>query len=29
VAREMAGAFELDPPLGVDIGAGSNWLEAK
>jgi DNA polymerase-1 len=29
VAREMAGAFELDPPLGVDIGAGRNWLEAK
>src|ERR671922_1283595 len=22
VQREMAGAFELDPPLGVDIGAG-------
>jgi DNA polymerase I len=29
VAREMANAFELDPPLGVDIGAGRNWLEAK
>jgi DNA polymerase I-like protein with 3'-5' exonuclease and polymerase domains len=29
VAREMAEAFELDPPLGVDIGAGRNWLEAK
>ena len=29
VEREMAGAFELDPPLGVDIAVGSNWLEAK
>ena len=29
VQREMAGAFELDPPLGVDIGAGDNWLAAK
>jgi DNA polymerase-1 len=29
VAREMAEAFELDPALGVDIGAGRNWLEAK
>ncbi|HEX2232548.1 MAG TPA: DNA polymerase I [Thermoleophilaceae bacterium] len=29
VRREMAGAFELDPPLGVDLGAGDNWLEAK
>jgi DNA polymerase I len=29
VRREMAGAFELDPPLGVDLGVGSNWLEAK
>jgi hypothetical protein len=25
----MAGAFELDPPLGVDVGVGTNWLEAK
>jgi DNA polymerase-1 len=29
VRREMAGAFELDPPLGVDVGIGRNWLEAK
>ena len=29
VRGEMAGAFELDPPLAVDIGAGANWLEAK
>jgi DNA polymerase I len=29
VRREMAGAFELDPPLGVDLGVGENWLDAK
>ena len=29
VRREMANAFELDPPLGVDVGVGENWLEAK
>ena len=29
VEREMAAAFELDPPLGVDLGAGLNWLDAK
>jgi DNA polymerase-1 len=29
VAREMAAAFELDPPLAVDVGVGENWLEAK
>ncbi len=29
VRREMAGAFEMDPPLEVDVGAGTNWLEAK
>jgi DNA polymerase I len=29
VRREMAGAFEMDPPLEVDAGAGANWLEAK
>ena len=27
--REMAGAFKLDPPLGVDVGVGDNWLAAK
>jgi DNA polymerase I-like protein with 3'-5' exonuclease and polymerase domains len=25
----MAAAFEMDPPLEVDVGAGENWLEAK
>jgi DNA polymerase I len=29
VRREMAGAFEMDPPLEVDVGSGRNWLEAK
>jgi DNA polymerase-1 len=29
VRREMCGAFELDPPLAVDIGVGSDWLAAK
>jgi DNA polymerase I len=29
VEREMENAFELDPPLGVDVGVGENWLEAK
>jgi DNA polymerase-1 len=29
VAREMSGAWELDPPLAVDIGVGPNWLDAK
>jgi DNA polymerase-1 len=29
VCREMARAFEMDPPLEVDVGAGRNWLEAK
>jgi DNA polymerase-1 len=27
--REMENAFQLDPPLAVDVGVGSNWLEAK
>jgi DNA polymerase-1 len=26
---EMAGAWELDPPLVVDVGVGETWLEAK
>jgi DNA polymerase I-like protein with 3'-5' exonuclease and polymerase domains len=25
----MADAFEMDPPLEVDVGVGDNWLEAK
>jgi DNA polymerase-1 len=29
VHDEMVRAFELDPPLGVDVGVGVNWLEAK
>jgi len=29
VHDEMVRAFELDPPLGVDVGVGDNWLEAK
>ena len=26
---EMVGAFDLDPPLAVDVGAGDDWNEAK
>ena len=22
-------AFELDPPLAVDVGVGADWLDAK
>ncbi|HET8823197.1 MAG TPA: DNA polymerase I, partial [Thermoleophilaceae bacterium] len=29
IEREMAASFEMDPPLGVDVGSGVNWLEAK
>src|SRR3954465_4747923 len=29
VVREMANAYALDPPLGVDVGVGDNWLAAK
>jgi DNA polymerase I len=29
VEREMCGAFELDPPLAVDVGIGKDWLAAK
>ena len=29
VKREMAEAFEMDPPLEVDVAAASNWLDAK
>jgi DNA polymerase-1 len=29
VERRMCGAFELDPPLAVDIGIGADWLAAK
>ncbi len=27
--RVMVGAFDLDPPLAVDIGVGPDWLSAK
>ena len=27
--REMAAAFEMDPPLAVEAGAGTDWLAAK
>jgi DNA polymerase-1 len=27
--REMEGAFEMDPPLVVDVGSGPDWLSAK
>ena len=29
VTREMSEAFELDPPLAVDVGVGRDWLEVK
>jgi DNA polymerase-1 len=29
VREEMCRAFELDPPLAVDIGTGDDWHEAK
>jgi DNA polymerase-1 len=29
VREEMCGAYELDPPLAVDIGTGDDWHEAK
>jgi DNA polymerase I-like protein with 3'-5' exonuclease and polymerase domains len=29
VRAEMVGAYDLDPHLGVDIGVGDNWAEAK
>ena len=29
VRAEMEGAFELDPPLVVDVGVGENWMDAK
>ena len=27
--REMEAAYEMDPPLAVDAGVGSDWLSAK
>jgi len=29
VEREMCAAYQLDPPLEVDIGIGADWLDAK
>jgi len=29
VRAEMVGAYELDPPLAVEVGVGENWAEAK
>src|SRR6266511_1960642 len=29
VREEMCGAYPLDPPLGVDVGVGDDWNEAK
>jgi DNA polymerase-1 len=29
VRQEMCGAYPLDPPLAVDVGAGDDWNEAK
>jgi DNA polymerase I len=29
VCREMVSAFELDPPLEVEVGVGTDWLSAK
>jgi DNA polymerase I len=29
VEREMTRAFDLDPPLAVDVGVGKDWLAAK
>jgi DNA polymerase-1 len=29
IESEMVGVWEQDPPMAVDIGVGSNWLEAK
>jgi DNA polymerase-1 len=29
VRREMTQAYKLDPPLEVDAGVGTDWLNAK
>jgi DNA polymerase-1 len=29
VRQEMVGAYDLDPPLAVDVGVGDDWNEAK
>jgi DNA polymerase-1 len=27
--EQMGGAFEMDPPLAVEVGVGPDWLAAK
>jgi DNA polymerase I len=29
VRQEMCGAYDLDPPLAVDVGVGDDWADAK
>jgi DNA polymerase-1 len=29
VRAEMIGAYDLDPPLAVEVGVGDNWADAK
>jgi DNA polymerase-1 len=29
VRAEMCGAYDLDPPLAIDVGVGDDWNEAK
>jgi DNA polymerase-1 len=29
VVEEMTAAFPMEPPLGVDVGVGPDWLSAK
>jgi DNA polymerase-1 len=29
VRQEMIAAYDLDPPLAVDVGSGDDWNEAK
>jgi DNA polymerase-1 len=29
VRAEMESAYDLDPPLKIDVGVGDNWLDAK
>jgi DNA polymerase I-like protein with 3'-5' exonuclease and polymerase domains len=29
VREEMCAAYDLDPPLAVDVGTGEDWNEAK
>ncbi len=29
IEREMCAVWDREPPLGVDVGVGQNWMEAK